>query len=276
MGSYLSSNTIKKRCGNAKLFFRSAVRHELVASNPFADLPSSVGGNPDREYFVTRDEIEKVLEACPDITWRLIFALARYCGLRIPTEALALRWQDINWQEGKIHITSPKTAHHEGKGSRMVPLFPEIRPILLEAFDQAQEGAEHVITHYRNSTCNLRTHAHRITKRAGLTPWPKTFQNLRSSRETELIEQWPAHIVCAWIGHTKKVAQEHYLQVTDEHYERAAGAAQNAAQYPAEQACTGEKADSEDNQETVILPCVTRKFLSMQDLPLGRAGFEPA
>ncbi|MCP4376076.1 MAG: hypothetical protein GY794_07890, partial [bacterium] len=35
---------------------------------------------------------------------------------------------------------------------------------------------------------NLRTQAHRIIKRAGLKPWPKVFQNCRSTRETELVE----------------------------------------------------------------------------------------
>ena len=36
---------------------------------------------------------------------------------------------------------------------------------------------------------------HRIIRRAGLTPWPKPFQNLRSTRETELAETYPLHVV---------------------------------------------------------------------------------
>ena len=30
------------------------------------------------------------------------------------------------------------------------------------------------------------------------------------------------HVVCAWIGNSKVVARKHYLQVTEEHFERAA------------------------------------------------------
>jgi hypothetical protein len=58
----------------------------------------------------------------------------------------------------------------------------------------------------------------RIIRKAGLTPWPKLFQNLRSTRETELAESYPIHVVCKWIGNRQAVAREHYLQLTDEHF----------------------------------------------------------
>jgi hypothetical protein len=61
----------------------------------------------------------------------------------------------------------------------------------------------------------------RIIKRAGMKPWPKPFQNLRSTRETELMEKFPAHVVCGWIGNSEAIALKHYLQVTDDHFERA-------------------------------------------------------
>jgi hypothetical protein len=62
----------------------------------------------------------------------------------------------------------------------------------------------------------------RIIRRAGLTPWPKLFQNLRSTRETELAQHHPIHVVCAWLGNSPAVATKHYLQVRDEDFERAA------------------------------------------------------
>jgi hypothetical protein len=71
---------------------------------------------------------------------------------------------------------------------------------------------------------NLRTQLERIIGRAGLTPWPKLFQNLRSTRETELAESFPLKVVCEWIGNSPEVAVKHYLQVTDEHFERACSA----------------------------------------------------
>jgi hypothetical protein len=56
----------------------------------------------------------------------------------------------------------------------------------------------------------------KIIRHAGLTPWPKLFQNLRSSRQTEFAESFPSHVVCAWIGNSETVAAKHYLQVTDD------------------------------------------------------------
>ena len=63
---------------------------------------------------------------------------------------------------------------------------------------------------------------HRIIKRAGLTPWQRTFQNMRSTRETELAEHFPMHVVTKWIGNTDSVAVQHYLQVTNDHFTKAA------------------------------------------------------
>ena len=58
-------------------------------------------------------------------------------------------------------------------------------------------------------------------KRAALNPWPKLFQNLRSTRETELADQFPIQVVCDWIGNTEAIASKHYLQVTEDHFARA-------------------------------------------------------
>ena len=122
---------------------------------------------------------------------------------------------------------SPKTEHHQGGESRQVPLFPELLPHLREVFELAKPEAEHVITRYRRSNQNLSTQLRRIIKRAGLTPWPKLYQNLRSTRETELAGQFPLHVVCAWIGNSQAVAAKHYLQVTEDHFR---SALQNALQ----------------------------------------------
>lgn len=148
-------------------------------------------------------------------------------------------------------VQSPKTEHHVGKTSRTIPLFVELRPILVEAFDLAPDGAEYVVdgnhreaantaSGWRN--CNLRTQFERIVKRAGLQSWPRLFHAMRASRETELAKEYPIHVVTAWLGNTPRIALKHYLQVTDADFERAAEAlekrgaergarsAQNAAQ----------------------------------------------
>ena len=78
-----------------------------------------------------------------------------------------------------------------------------------------------VITRYRDSAVNLRTRLLKTMKRIGVTPWPRLWQNMRASRETELVERFPAHVVAAWIGHSVDIAQTNYLPVTDEHFRKA-------------------------------------------------------
>ena len=212
----LADNTVRRRCGIAKQFFRAAVRKGLIDRNPFADLKSTVGGNQSREFFVTRE-----MAACPDWQWRLLFALSRYGGLRCPSEHLALTWDDIDWARSRMLVRSPKTEHHVGGESRWVPIFPELRPYIDEAWAAAPKSSVYLITRYREATVNLRTHLLRIIRRAGLKPWPKLLHNLRATRETELAESFPMHVVCAWIGNSQLVAKEHYLQVTDAHFEAA-------------------------------------------------------
>ncbi len=118
-------------------------------------------------------------------------------------------------------MRSSKTEHHEGKGTRIVPLFPELRLYLEQVWDEAKPGTQFVITRYRNANANLRTQLQRIIAKAGLETWPKLFANLRASRATELASQHPAHVAAAWLGHSTLVANKHYWQVTEADFEQA-------------------------------------------------------
>ena len=134
----LSAATVARRCSLAKTFLHDAVRHELVDRNPFERLKGAVRGNKDRLRFIDRETIDRIIAAAPDAEWRLLIALARYGGLRTPSESLSLRWGDIDWERDRFTVTSPKTEHHEGGESREVPLFPELRPYLQDAWDLAK------------------------------------------------------------------------------------------------------------------------------------------
>ena len=104
----LARNTIRKRCGDAKQFFADAVQREIIARNPFEGISCTVSGNPERSHFVDRDTIKKVIDACSDYEWRLLIALARFGGLRCPSETLELRWGDIDWEKGRMTVRSKK------------------------------------------------------------------------------------------------------------------------------------------------------------------------
>lgn len=214
-------NTFRKHIQNCKLFFNGAMRDGEVVSNPFRDIPSGSVKNRERDYYLSPGDAEKIIAAAPDSMWKLIIALCRYGGLRCPSEVVSLTWSDILWDHNRIHVRSSKTEHHEGKESRVIPMFPELKPHLERAWDEAPEGATQIV-HRKHRGSNLRTTLEKIILRAGLTPWPKLFHNMRASRTTELLTQgYPRHVVSAWSGNSIPVQEKHYAQVTDEHFDQA-------------------------------------------------------
>ncbi|MFO0795922.1 MAG: tyrosine-type recombinase/integrase [Gemmataceae bacterium] len=250
MTQELAAATVAKRLGFARTFLHVARRHKLIDENPFCEVKIPTANVSARQRFVGRDAVGKLLDTATP-TWRTIIALARFGGLRCPSEVLSLEWRHVDWDRGRITVPSPKTDRYDGKGSRIVPLFADLRPHLEEAFELAGLGQTHVVggnllarasgpTGWKN--CNLRTTFEKLVSRAGLEPWPRLFHNLRSSRETELLEEFPVHVVAQWMGHDAKVSLKHYAQTTEDHFDRATRGAESgaqAAQNPAQQATAG-------------------------------------
>ena len=92
---------------------------------------------------------------------------------------------------------------------------------LRQAFDCAKEGDRYIFPRTITGATNLWKGLESIIKKAGLSSWPKLFQNLRASRETELCQKHQLHVVAAWIGNTPTIAMGHYLQVIDSDWEKA-------------------------------------------------------
>ena len=255
--------TVGKSIKQARQFFRDAVRRGLLTRNPFADVIAPPQTNKARLRFIPIDAVQKVIDQATDHEWRLLIALSRFGGLRCPSEHLALTWRDINWEAGKFRVDSPKT------GERWVPIFPELRPFLAESLEQAEDGAVHVITRYRDAKCNLRTSFVRLIRKAGLTPWPRLFQNLRASRETELMRTYPAPVVCEWIGNTLAVALAHYHQMLDSDYEKAA---RNRTQNSEESGGKPGKSDGGNVEKSLVFVGKSKESAEMSMTPTG---FEP-
>jgi len=264
-----ASATVSRTIKMARQFFKAAARRKLIIENPFRDLKTNGETNESRKRLISLGDTAQVLESCPDDEYRLIVALSRFGGLRVPSEVLALRWVDVNWERNRFWVTSPKTEHHEGHEGRWVPIFPELRPHLEKAFENAADGATYVIARYRDPDKNFRTRFLRIIKRAGLTRWPKPFHNLRASRETELAATYPLHVVCAWIGNTATIAQKHYLLVTDDYFDRAGGGAKSGApeaQNEAQKPTATNRGDSSESSK------VESDYEDMQLVAIGDEG----
>ncbi len=265
----LSEASVATHIKCAKAFFAYARDSKFIDHNPFERVKAGSMKNSRRKVFVDRATIARVLAVCPDVEWRLVIVLARYGGLRIPSELQDLKWSDIKWADDRMVIHVPKKAHLDGHRTREVPLFPEIRPHLEEARRLAAPGSVYVVPRARQVGVNLRTHLERLLAKAGVAQWTRLFQNLRASRETELVRTTRVDLVISWLGHTRQVALDHYLMPTDEDFRQASQATvQNAVQSPAART-NQELAGCTDVPELAAIGYCTH-------VQLPPAGIEPA
>ena len=108
--------------------------------------------------------------------------------------------------------------------------------------------------------------------RAGLQRWRMFFQNLRSTRETELADDFPMHVVCQWIGNSQPIAAKHYLQVTDDHFSKAV---RNPVQQPAVLPRTGSQSDPTLSTHTPVLQGDAADCEKVPERQAPRVGLEP-
>jgi len=247
--------TVAREVKRARQFFEYAKDCRIIADNPFAKIGAGSQRNTARKFFVSREVINDVLAACPDNEWRLIVVLARYAGLRIPSELEKLTWERIDWEHNRFTVIVKKKEHIDGHGTRVVPIFPEVRPSLEKAWAEAPAGSLYVVPRGRTGNVNLRTGLFKILDCASVAQWPKLFVNLRASRETELMRSEPAHVVHAWLGNSREVAEDHYLMVRDSDYERVTS---EAVQNPVHSVAVPDLQEPSLEKETAVSPAIAR------------------
>jgi len=208
------------------MFFTAWVRDGILIRNPFDGVKGSNAIDESRNHYITADTAKLAMEYCPDAEWRAIFALARFGGLR-PGEIFILKFDAIKWERDIIIVTSPKTKRHVGGGPREIPIFPELRPYLLDAAESARDGAVYVLDKLRDrstgkaKTPNLGKIVNDILEKAGIPKWSKPFVTMRGNYETDLEAKFPLKDVTEWIGNSPSVAKKHYLKSLPENFERA-------------------------------------------------------
>jgi integrase len=262
----LRTTTVHKRLGHARQMLEDAVRLGHIPANPFRHVRQRMGDVSERRAYVAVADVERVIEHCPNVWWKVLVALARFGGLRIPSEAFSLTWGHVDWERNRLTIPSPKTRAH-GKPHRVIPLFPLLRPHLEAAFEHAEEGSEFVIpAEYRQRAereggwggANLRTQFGKIVERAGVDSWPRLWHSLRASCESDLAQSFPLATVTKWLGNTPSVALRHYVDPTEAAFERAvnwrpaeSGAKSGAleAQNPAQRVRAGSGGESQTANE---------------------------
>ena len=199
----------------AQVIFGQAVRDDLIMFNPFDRLGSTTP-EPDKDwYYLSWKDFDKLLKACRNVGWRVFLGLQRIAGLR-RGEAHNIKWASVDWDTRRLTIIAEKTGKR-----RTVPIEPALYRLLLDAFDDALTGEDNVVPTRLVRRNNLELRLKAAIRRAGLQPWAKPYQVLRSNRETDWAQRYPQYVVSAWMGHNMSVSEKHYLQVPAELYDTA-------------------------------------------------------
>ncbi len=222
----LSEATVRRFTRGASQLFRDAVEDRVIDANPFAGLPKGPIA-ADRSRYVSRDDAARVLEALPDLQMRLLFALARFAGLRTPSETHALRWSGIDLEARRMTVYAPKLHRRAGgsrdKATRVVPITTDLLPFLVEAVAAHDPADDRVITLSKN---NFSRRLRQAIEKSGVEPWEDLWQALRRAAETDFLDVAPLHVVAKTMGHAALVSANHYAQTNDAHLDRMAGVTQ--------------------------------------------------
>jgi len=210
-----AASTISRDIKRCRTIFKYAVESDWLVKNPFVGIPASLDFNLDRQVYVDRKTIHKVMEHCRDDHDRLLLALARFGGFRIPSEVRLLRFSDFT--ENVIQI------HRETKtGAREVPLFSEIREIfnrIIVNLGNSFQPSGFVFGNFGN----LRNRIIAAIRVSGVKPWEKMFLNLRSSCITDMVERgYKEKTLDAMFGNSAMVRSRYYVQfLKDKEYAKA-------------------------------------------------------
>lgn len=208
----LSEATVRRHVATAKQIFKWAADRDIIAFSPFDR--EKIGAAPAQEdwRYVSLDELDRIVEACPSVSWKVAFALARLAGLRINEISRAeLGWVD---HERRVIRVVPKERKGRRRRStkqtfRTVPLSPTLYALVLAAHEAAADGQ-------RLLCPDLSTDSHaalKIITAAGIEAYSKPMHSLRKSLETDWLIEHPLMQVCLWLGNSPEVAQKHYNQI---------------------------------------------------------------
>ncbi len=204
--------------------FEIGVFKKHIAENPMASLkPNFREGKAALREYICPNRIEAILSVMPG-PWKLMTALARFGGLRSPSESLLQRWAEVHL-EAKcpyLHVKSPET-ESQGKSWREVPISPRPAEILREgmpadalpayfmvdlpAYRKPRKGGWHGV--------NTRQQFNNHLKSGGIGTIKSAFKVFRSSCLTDWAKKVQIHVVAKWAGNTAPVAAKHYLTLVD-------------------------------------------------------------
>ena len=243
----LSPQTVRLHIRNLKAIYGWAITFELVKSNPFAKFDGSSRPG-DEKHYITLGEFRQMYGAVPRLGWptakvdgwQLFLALLRLAGLRreaartLPWSGYATdsdgkrHWIGVDWDRHRICVVGNCKGSRRSLRYREVPVRPLLFRILRKAYESSPARFQHPQSCRSDSICGVAPHnltrlGKSIVAKAGLKPWPKLYQAMRSSCENDHKMRGVAEATySAWLGHSPTVSRRHYTSPTDSEFAAAA------------------------------------------------------
>lgn len=130
----VSNRTLAKDRAVLHRMFEVALEQEWIDANPVAKVEKPKG-DARQPVIITADQYEAFLAALTDQQVRLYALLCGETGCRCESEALWLRWEDVDLEGGFVTIVSGRDGHRtKGGRSRSVPLTARLRDALRSYF----------------------------------------------------------------------------------------------------------------------------------------------
>ena len=215
---------------------RLAERKQFIARNPFAQVDFLKQRNPRQPHIVTFEEEEEILSvAVPYI--RLLVVLILETGMRSHKEALALRWDAVDFTHDSIRIRESKTR----AGIRNIPLSTRCKAELIRWRDiVGSEFSPFVFPNLRKPSQPMRDIRHAWAKTlsdAGLNFF--VIYSLRHSCASRLSAAGVSDIfVAQMIGHSSPSILQKYSKAIDEYRRDAVRKLEHMRAAHAVQLCT--------------------------------------
>ena len=209
----LSKQTVAKHIRHVKGMFTRAKKRGLIEANPFEEVSAAAPAVAKEWAVVSLDDLAKIIAACPNHGWQMLFALCRLAGLR-RGEAMRLRWCDMDPFPKMLRVLPESGEEGTKQKARLVPVQQALREVMGRGKEWPGQSERLVCDGV--SPFNLNTNATKIIKAAGLPAYSKPFHTLRKNLESEWMAQYPVMAVCEWLGHAPAVAMKHYVRPTAE------------------------------------------------------------
>ena len=214
----LSNRTIVRHLTVLHGIFKRAKRVWGLADNPAsADLVErpKVVYSGEFDTF-DRDEIERLATAAEDEQDAAIYKVAAFTGLR-QGELLALRWSDVDFVDGLLHVRRNFTGGQEkvpkGKRVRSVPMMPAVVDALAQLKERDRFTGDDDLVFTREGEhlnhFDLRKRYYAALEKAGLRRL--RFHDLRHAFGSAAITKLDPHAVQSYMGHQHYSTTQRYL-----------------------------------------------------------------